>query len=80
MMSKEKKYKLPGFKCPNPVCGAKNIAFAANKSIYNNSKVILFEETSKDMCADYIVVCPKCKSYLIICDQSMISIPMVVEK
>lgn len=78
-MSKGKKYKLPGFKCPNTACGAKNIAFAANTGIYNNSKVILLEDASKDMCADYIVVCPKCKSHLVICDRSMISIPMVVE-
>ena len=76
-MNKEKKYKFPGFKCPNPKCGAKNIAFAANKSIYNRSQIILFETAPDNICADYIVICPKCKSHLIIWDQSMINIPMV---
>ena len=78
-MNKEKKYKLPGFKCPNPDCKAKNVVFAADTNIYNNSKVILFENASKDMCADYIVVCPKCKSYLVICNQIMVNIPTIVE-
>ena len=77
-MNKEKKYKFPGFKCPNPLCGAKNIAFAANKTIYNHSRVIQLKDATDDMCADYIVICPKCKSHLIICDQSMINVPLVV--
>ena len=79
-MRKKRTFKLPGFKCPNPLCGAKNIAFATNKSIYNRSRVILLKDVSDNICADYIVICPKCKSHLIIWDQSMVSIPMIVEK
>lgn len=76
-MCKEKKYKLPGFRCPNLACGAKNIAFAANKKIYNRSKIILFEDLNDNICADYVLVCPKCKSHLVIWDQSMINMPMI---
>ena len=77
-MNKEKKYKLPGFKCPNPLCGAKNIAFATNKNIYNHSKIILLRDATDNMCADYIVICPKCKAHLIIYDQSMVKAPLVI--
>ena len=78
-MKKEKTYKLPGFKCPNPLCGAKNIVFAANKSVYNNSRIMLLKDVSDNICADYIVICPKCKSYSIICDQSMINMPIIFQ-
>ena len=78
-MSKEKIYKLPGFKCPNPLCGAKNIAFASNKNIYNRSRVMLLEDATDNMCADYVVICPKCKSHLIIWDQSMVNMPMIIQ-
>ncbi len=78
-MSKEKMYKLPGFKCPNPLCDAKNVAFAANKSIYNRSQIMLLKDANKHLCADYIVVCPKCKSHLIIWDKSMVDMPMIVQ-
>ena len=78
-MSKEKIDKLPGFKCPNPLCGAKNIAFAANKNIYNRSQVMLLEDATDNMCADYVVICPKCKSHLIIWDQNMVNMPIIIQ-
>ena len=79
-MVQEKKYKFPGFKCPNPICRAKNVAFAANKSAYNKSKIILLKDAPEEICADYIVICPKCKLHLIIWDQSMVRIPTIVEE
>lgn len=77
-MSRERTYMLPGFKCPNPVCGAKNIVFAANKNIYNHSKIILLKDVPENVSAGYILICPKCKSHLIIWDQSMSNVPLVV--
>ena len=53
-MGKDKIYKLPGFKCPNLLCGAKNIAFAANKRIYNRSQIMLLKDANGNMCAIYI--------------------------
>ena len=79
-MNKEKKYSFPGFRCPNPVCGAKNVAFAANRHIYNNSKIMLVADRSNGVSAEYIVICPKCKSYLAIWDQTMITMPTLAEK
>ena len=68
-MIREKKIKFLGLKCPNPGCGAKNIIFVSNKNAYNHTKLLAFAEASENISADYIVVCPKCKSYLMLCEK-----------
>lgn len=76
------KYKIdvrrfPSFNCPNPQCGAKNVLFAINKDAYNNSKIMIIEDIKPYMCVDYVIICPKCKTRLFICNQSLINTPLV---
>ncbi len=69
--------RFPSFNCPNLRCGAKNILFAINKNAYNNSKIIMIEDIKPNMCVDYVIICPKCKTRLFICNQSLINVPLL---
>ena len=53
------KYKLPTFDCP--VCGAKKILFAGDKVAKNETVLEMLREGCR---ADYVIICPKCKSYI----------------
>lgn len=73
-----KPQKLPSFDCPNPSCNAKNVIFAANRQAKNNSELILYNKDIPDyFCIDFIAMCPKCKSYIALCNHSMINVEIV---
>ena len=74
----EKNYILPAFTCPNMACKAKNILFAYNRVIRKRTKLVMIEDVTPNMCADFILICPKCKSRLALCDCSMVDVPLVI--
>ena len=69
--------RLPSFDCPNPSCKAKNIAFAANTELKNNSELIPIEMLDEINYAEFIVSCPKCRrQFALIRHQSYPVIPL----
>lgn len=71
------KDKLPNFNCPNPKCNAKHIVFATNKNAKNNAELILLDDVQGNMCADFIVICPKCKSKVAVWDHRIVVAPVI---
>lgn len=69
--------RFPTYDCPNPECKAKNVLFATNKCVRNNSKLITFDKVNVHMCVDYIMICPKCKKKLALWNCDLVNVPVI---
>lgn len=62
-------FRFPAFNCINPACGAKHIAYALSCDIKNQTALIPIERYMEEGFAEYVIVCPKCKSRFILRQQ-----------
>ena len=58
---------FPAFRCPNPVCGARRIFFAANRAEKNRTRLFLYDRLPEGSAAEFVIVCPRCRQRIAVC-------------
>jgi hypothetical protein len=48
---------FPAFRCPNPLCGARRIFFAANRAEKNRTRLFLYDRLPEGFTAEFVIVC-----------------------
>lgn len=58
---------FPAFRCPNPVCGARRIFFAANRAEKNRTRLFPYDRLPEGSTVEFVIVCPKCRQRIAVC-------------
>ena len=58
---------FPGFRCPDPACGARRIFFATDRAEKNRTRLFLYDDLADRSAAEFVIVCPKCRQRIAVC-------------